>query len=303
MASGTVSRVEAHALMSDLVLARGSTGGPVFVAGGAVVGITSSVDEKDKDASRRGDALVVRIDELCEAVASAEKALNAAAPANGTHLPVEPVQPFPVDALKDAAQRRAGSLSPYQMSSADFDIAFITPVLAYSAQHQSEQTGTRDRTGGSRLPDAEQASMRALTDFSNWSGYVADVPPVLLVRVTPKLVEGFWTTVARGAAQTQGISLPPIKHFKTGFSRMRAFCGDAEVTPIHPFKVEQRVSDSEAIYEGLYVFDPDALGPPCGTVKLMLYSEKGPEKGDTRVVDPKVLQQIWQDFTPYRALK
>ncbi len=83
---------------------------------------------------------------------------------------------------------------------------------------------------------------------------------------------------------------------------MRAFCGETEVTPIHPFKLEQRVSDSDAINEGLYVFDPGALGPHCGTVKLVLYSEKEPEKGDTRAVDAKVLQQIWQDFAPYRAL-
>jgi hypothetical protein len=140
-------------------------------------------------------------------------------------------------------------------------------------------------------------------DFSNWSDYVGDFPPVLLVRVTPKLMEAFWTTVARGAAQTQGVALPPIKHFTSGFSRMRAFCGDAEVVPIHPFKLQLRVSENRTIDEGLYVFDPDALGPRCGTVKLVLYSEKEPQKGDTRVVDPKLLQQIWQDFAEYSALK
>ena len=224
---------------------------------------------------------------------------EAAAP-DGTHLPVEPVRPFPVTTLKDAAQRRGGSLSPYQMSSSDFDVAFMTPVLIYGAQSQSEQERGRERRGGSRTPDAGPAVVRPLMDFGNWSEYVADFPPVLLIRVTPKLVEGFWTTVARGAARTQGVSLPPIKHFKSGFSRMRAFCGDAEVTPIHPFKLEQRVSDSEAIDEGLYVFDPGALGPHCGPVKLVLYSEKEPANGDIRLVDPKVLEQIWQDFALYR---
>jgi hypothetical protein len=125
---------------------------------------------------------------------------------------------------------------------------------------------------------------------------------VLLIRVTPKLVEGFWTTVARGAARTQGVSVPPIRHVKASFARMRAFCGDTEVTPIHPFIVEQRVSESDAIDEGLYAFDPNALAPQCRTVKLVLYSEKQPEKGDTRTDDPKVIQQIWQDFAPYREL-
>jgi len=299
MTSGTVSRVEPHAIVADFRLAPGSAGGPVFTAGGGVVGITSIVDEKNE---RRGASRVVRIDDACDVVASAEQKMKDAAPPVGTHLPVEPVRPFPVNALKDAAQRRVGSLSPYQMSSSDFDVAFMTPVLIYGAQYQSEQERGRERRGRPRTPDAEPAVVRPLMDFGNWSEYVADFPPVLLIRVTPKLVEGFWTTVARGAARTRGISLPPIKHVKSGFSRMRVFCGAAEVTPIHPFKLEQRVSESDAIYEGLYVLDPGALGPHCGTVKLVLYSEKEPGRGDTRLVDPRVLQRIWQDFAPYREL-
>ena len=121
--------------------------------------------------------------------------------------------------------------------------------------------------------------------------------------VTPRLVEGFWTRVGRAAASTQGVSLPPIKHFTSGFLRLRAFCGETEVTPIHPFKLEQRVSETDAVYEGLYVFDPGALRPDCGGVKLVLFSEKDPEKGDQRVVDPGVLEQIWNDFTPYRSAR
>jgi S1-C subfamily serine protease len=299
MTSGTVSRVEPHSIDADFRLALGSAGGPVFTAGGVVVGITSSV--ADNDESRRGTSRVVRIDDACDVVVAAEKKTNDSAPPDGTHLPVEPVRPFPIDVLKEEAPRRAGSLSPPQMSSSDFDVAFITPVLTYSAKYQSEQP--IGRTRGPQTTDPKPAVPRALMDFGNWSEYVADFPPVLLVRVTPRLVEGFWTTVARGAAMTQGVSLPPLKRPRSGFSRMRAFCGDAEVTPVHPFKLEQRVSESVAINEGLYVFDPGALGPHCGTVKLVLYSEKEPEKGDTRVVDPKLVLQIWEGFAAYRNQK
>ena len=153
------------------------------------------------------------------------------------------------------------------------------------------------------MPDPRQALVRPLTDFGNWSEYLEAFPPVLLVRATPRMVEGFLTMVGRGAAQTQGVSLPPMKHFKPGFSRMRAFCGEAEVAPIHPFVIERQLTGTDAIREGLYVFDPGALGPECGTVKLVLYSEKNPEKGDAAVVDPKVIQQTWQDFAPYRTVK
>ena len=163
------------------------------------------------------------------------------------------------------------------MSTTDFDLAFITPVHIYGMKDQVR---------------------RAVMDFGDWSEYVADYPRVLLVRVTPKRVEGLWAKVARGAAMTQGMSLPPMKRAKSGLSRMRMFCGDMEVTPIHPFMVEQRISETEAIYEGLYVFDPAALGPQCGTVKLTVYSEKEPDKGDTRVVDQKLREQIARDFAP-----
>jgi hypothetical protein len=123
------------------------------------------------------------------------------------------------------------------------------------------------------------------------------MPPVLFVRVTPKMVESMWAKVARGAATTQGMALPPIRRIGSGFLKLRAFCDSTEVPPIHPFKLELRVSETDAIYEGLYAFDPAALGPGCGTVALSMYSEKEPGKEDRRVVDPRLLQQIRRDFS------
>jgi hypothetical protein len=270
---GGVTGVGPRLLLSDLTVVRASAGGPVFTAGG-LIGFTT-LDDRDPDG--RSNARVVRIDQACEVLASAEKKMTEAMPPDATHLPLDPQRLIAPGALSAAVKNRAGSLSPYPMSTTDFDIAFITPVHVY---------GTKDQV------------RRPVMDFGNWSEYMADYPRVLLVRVTPKIVEGLWARVARGAAMTQGMSLPPMKRAKSGFSRMRVFCGDTEVTAIHPFMVEQRISETEAIYEGLYVFDPAVLGPQCGTVKLTVFSENVPDKGDTRVVDPKVLQQITRDFAP-----
>jgi Trypsin-like peptidase domain len=297
---GEVVRVEPHASVADFRLAPGSIGGPVFSSGGDVVGISSVVE--DQDERRRGDARIVPADDACEVVRSAETAMRTAQRPAATRLPVEPLWPFPADALEAAAQRHEGDLALYQMSSPDFDIAFLTPVLVYSAQHDTQQANARAGRTSTGGPGVQQGRQVILTDFGSWSDYFADVPPVLVLRVTPKLAESFWTTVARGAAYTQGIALPRIEHFKPGFSRLQAFCGDVEVAPIHPFTLEQRVSETDAIREGLYVFDPQALEPTCKTVKLVLYSEKAPEKQETRVVDPRVIERIWQDFAPYRAL-
>ena len=113
--------------------------------------------------------------------------------------------------------------------------------------------------------------------------------------------ENFWTTVARGAAMTQGMAIPAIKRFKSDLSRLRVFCGDTEVTPIHPFTLETEVASGETVREGLYIFDPGAIGPHCGAVKLTLYSVKDTQRGESRTVEPAVVKQIWQDFEPYRG--
>ena len=197
--SATVSRVDAHAIASDLTLATGGTGGPVFTASGDLVGLRTLPDERDEP--RRGAARVVRIDGACELVAAAAKKAKDAPAPSGTHLPMEPTEPAPIAAFKDAVKRRAGSLKPYQMAASEFDVAFITPVLNFAAQSQRNQ------------------------NFSNWSDYVADIPPVLFVRVTPKMAESFWAKMARGAAYTQGMALPPLKRLQSGFQRMQAFCG------------------------------------------------------------------------------
>jgi hypothetical protein len=249
-----------------------SAGGPVFAAQG-LVGFTT-IEDRDPDA--RSAARVVRIDQACELLASAERRLAEAMPPDAMHLPPEP-GPVAVSALSEAVKNRGGGVSPSTMSTADFDITFLTPVHIYAAKDQAP---------------------RPVMDFGSWSDYLAEYPRALVVRVTPKMAEGLWTKVGRTAAMTQGVSLPPMKRAKASFVRMRAFCGDAEVTPIHPFVVEHRVSETEAINEGLYVFDPAVLGPPCSAVKLTVYSENEPQKGDTRVVDEKVLQQITRDFAP-----
>jgi S1-C subfamily serine protease len=270
---GEVTGVGPRVLLSDLTVVRASAGGPVLMAGG-LIGFTT-LDDRDPDG--RSHAQVVRIDQACEVLASAEKRMIETVPPDATRLPLDPLGPIAPDALSAAVKNRAGSLSPYPMSTTDFDIAFITPVHVY---------GTKDQM------------RRPVMDFGNWSEYMADYPRVLLVRVTPKMVEGLWAKVARGAAMTQGLSLPPMKRARSGFSRMRVFCADTEVTPIHPFMVEQRISETEAVYEGLYVFDPAVLGPQCDTVTLTVYSEKDADKGDTRVVDANVLQEIARDFAP-----
>ena len=60
---------------------------------------------------------------------------------------------------------------------------------------------------------------------------------------------------------------------------------------------------NDVTYEGFYTYPPDAIGPLCGTVKLMLFTEKDPDKADMRVIPEKVVQRIWNDFAPFRSVE
>jgi hypothetical protein len=292
LASGSVTRVTAHAILSKIHIDRDSAGVALFNETGEVVALTTPGDDATDTDDTSSPA--IRIDDARPVIAEAQKKTQAGAPPHGV-LPMEPDRALHEHKMREAARGRAGSLSAYMVPASDFDVALITPLLVYGAHHQ----GDRQR-GALRNPGEMQPALRALEDFGAWADYVSDYPPVLLVRVTPKLVEGFWTTVARGAASTQGVSVPPIRRVKTPFGSLRAFCGDVEVTPIHPFRIEHRAGRDTVVDEGLYAFDPDALGPACPTVRLQIASEKTPDKPDVRVVDPKIVRQIHDDFAPYR---
>lgn len=270
-APGSVGRVQPTAVAVDLDFAVGSAGGPVFAADGAFVGLVAVPGGSDGTGEH---ASVVPAAVVCDALAAALAKMSGAPP-SAALLPVEPANVLGDDELREAMKRRTGSLTPYQTATSTFDITLVTPVAAF-------------------------AGMQGAMDFGQWSGYVANRLPVLLVRVTPKQVESFWIKVARGAAMTQGIALPPIKHFTPGFARMRVLCDAREVTPIHPFVIERRVSETDAIREGLYVLAADALGPHCTTLTLEVFSEKTPDRRETAVIAPAVLTQLWDDLAPYR---
>jgi hypothetical protein len=266
-----------------------SAGGPVFADDGPAVGLTS-IPGTDETIGR-DEARIVPASALCALISAAEPKLAGSELPSAAHLPVESSKPLPLAEIQSAAAARGFSLSSYASASSEFDILFITPVLLASAESQ------RDRTGGAS--DASR-DFRAVADFGEWSRYVSAWPPVLFIRATPKLAESFWMKFARGAASTQGASIPPIKHLGPGFSRMRVMCGTKEIAPIHPLKIRARVSETDAVDEGFYAFDPMAIGPQCGTVSIVLSSVKEPDKTETRVIDPVLIAQVWKDFSAYR---
>ena len=290
---GSIDTIGQPNIVTDFILDFGATGGPAFAVTGQFAGLTSTIAIDNGRTS--GHVSLSTAENACRVLASATPP-RTGVPSTAL-LPIEPAKAFPLSALDSAMRTRAGALSAYTMATSDFDLAFMTPIQVHAGQERALRLAdgaSRAGTGGTRLVNPED-------NFANWSAYVTTLPPVLLIRATPRLAEGFLTTLARGAALTQGVALPSMKRPKAGFDRMTVTCGTTAVTPVHALTIEQPVSDTDVIDEGLYAFDPSALGPHCGTVKIEVFSQKDPAKGDTRIVDPKIVEQFFRDFEPLRA--
>lgn len=264
---GSAIRPDTQSFRADWRLDAGSAGGPVFDAGGTPIGITVG-DDDATTAQRRQDSYVVPLENVCAVIAAAEQKLAGDLPPPGTPLRTEAgLPPARVARIGDGRQPR---LQPPVIRADDYDVALMTPSMISGAVN----------SGSPRL------------FFGQWSAYVANAPQVLFVRVSPQFEESFWRLLARGAASTQGVMLPPMPSFSATFGRMRAFCGATEVAPLHRFTIQMPIEKRDPVREGLYVFALTDFGADCGSVRFELFSEKSPTKGDQRTIDLTVLSKV-----------
>lgn len=263
---GTASHPDAQSFRVDWRLDAGSAGGPVFASDGTPIGITVREDENDRERLR--NAYVIPLRNACRVLEAAAHKMSGAAPPPATSLRTE--AGLARTKLRMVTDPKAPRVQPPLISATEFDISLVTHSMI----------------GG----DPTASSPR--TFFGYWTPYVWNAPQVMFVRVSPQFEESFWKVLARGAARTQGVDLPPMGSFSANFLRMRAFCGSAEVTPIQRFIIETPIEGRKPIREGLYVFALTDFGAHCSAVRLELFSEKSPNRADSRSLDPALFTKI-----------
>jgi S1-C subfamily serine protease len=305
MTTGIVSKVEPKAIISDVNINHGNSGGPLFNSYGLVVGITTFGDLSG--AGGPGISGIVRIEEAFPTIEDARAKQAGSQRPSSQLLPSEPTDKFPLDAIKSSASAEKFNAKPYIFSMGDYDVAIVTPILRYRHLAREVQAG-RAKAKRNRNQAAAAETFEPLDDLKGWEQYVGEYKPVILVQVSPKLKEGFWSAFGRGMAASHGYASGPASlHFKTDFYRMKLMCGDKEVAPILPGKA-QRVLDvnnaavriTDATFDGFYEYGPDAIGPNCGKVTLEVFSEKNPKEAKVKVLDQSTVETVYADFEPYR---
>ncbi len=303
--SGIVSKVEERAIISDVNINHGNSGGPLFNSLGQVIGITTFLVPGGNGPGVSG---VVRIDQAFPTLEQARKKMRDASAPDARLLPVEPIDPYPLDAIKETIKSTKFDRKPYIFTMGGFDVALGTPILKYELQEEVGLAAERERGKRTKKRDeAVQNTFEPLQELRDWAEYVGEYKPVLLVQAAPQLRETFMSALGRGMASSGGrYGGPAHLKFKTDFYRMKLFCGDKEVEAIHPGKAatvanahNAFVNVTDATYVGIYSYPPDAISPSCGKVTLQLYSEKQPDKPESKELDQKTVDRVWNDFRPY----
>ncbi len=166
--SGIVSKVEARAILSDVNINHGNSGGPLFNSLGEVIGITTFLVP---GANGPGVAGVVRIDQTLPVLGQARKKMKDASLPSARLLPVEPSDPYPLDALKEMSKPAKIDRKPYIFTIGGFDVALITPVLQYEVDGEVDRTlpakKGRGRTNAANRLKTPSSRCRTCTNGPN----------------------------------------------------------------------------------------------------------------------------------------
>lgn len=304
MTTGIASKIEPHAIISDININHGNSGGPLFNSVGEVIGITTFGDFSTRGGP--GVSGIVRIEETNPVVELARAKMGQSDKPEARRLPVDPADKYPLDAIKGVVEAKKFDFKPYLFGMGDFTVALVTPPVNYRRQTEAEREAAKTKNKRNKNAEAVQGTFRPLDEFKNWAEYVGDYKPILIIHAQPNLGESFWGAVGRGVAANYGIHTQANLRFKTDFYRMKLFCGDKEVEPINPGKIFQLTSErnyfvksNDATYAGFYSYSADAITDSCGTVRLQLFSEKKPDNPETKTLDKNTVAKIVADFQPY----
>src|SRR5262245_27283970 len=177
MTSGIVSKVDPTAVISDVNINHGNSGGPLLNMDGVVIAINTFGDLPDNGGP--GISGSVLITEASAVLAQAYSRLPSVAQPSDRLLPVPPRLPFPLDSLQVAVKAKKFDHSLYEVSKSTgtgkFNVVAVTPLYDAWRSYQyeaklAEHVKKREKKGGI----SDDQSFDLSRNMKDWMRYTGD---------------------------------------------------------------------------------------------------------------------------------
>lgn len=305
-------RITGDGISPDFKIASIDSGAPVFNNLGEMIGVLKFADQ---NGAKPGASGVIRIQDSQVILAKARQMIKEATAFPSTEmLPPEPGDSYPAEDLKNV-DLKTFKPKAYEADFGEYQLTMITPVLKHYIIEKNriafeKQRKKIEKDGVMTSP----VMTNSFYELRNWGDYVNQMRPVVHLLVVPEVsATGKSTflsllTLGVGLMAASPMVLPPDFKFKADFEEMALTCDGNLVTPIQRGKIEFIKSltsylktKQRTAYAGVYTYSAESFAPDkCKQMSLQIVSKQSPTTAEIRVVNPKMVQQVWSDFEPYR---
>ena len=307
LTSGIVSKIEARAIISDVVINAGSSGGPLFNSIGEVVGLTT-FQLRSKADEAPGMAGIVRIEEAAALITKARDAAATKGLPSAELMPSVPEGTFPVETIKAALNRKDFPIKEYIADVKDYEVKFMTPVYKFYEINRDRMESLKNREKRNSKKGAVDA-VDKFQDLHYWSEYAGELRPIVDILALPETTatgKSMLLSIASSAAT--GYATPFDYKYKADFYQMKLLCDGKEVTPISRSKIElnralQHYYKTRVRYTfaGVYSYPFDVFAPGrCQQMQVQVFSEEDIETPIVTNVDRVRKNRVWVDFEDFR---
>jgi len=314
LTTGIASSVREGAIISDVNINHGNSGGPMLNLAGEVIGVNAFGDFTDQGGPGISGAIAIsRINGL---LAQIPAALAQTPAPEDRKLVAVPRTAYPLSLLKALAD----SVDPrayrklLERNANKFTINITTPVLYRVAQRVAENEVAGDRRDREKKGAVSKDESYSEDNQSrDWQQYVGDATvPVVTFAISPKVAETFWSAVGRGLAASSGTIAQASMVFQGDVRGARFYRNGVEIEPIRGGHGSQVVRVENAWVKlkdvadmGYYVllpeaFAPDSSGAPS-RLTIIVQDLKNPGTLSVTEIDGELSARVWNDFQPYYA--
>jgi len=311
--SGIVSSVREHAIISDVNINHGNSGGPLLNAAGDVVAVNTFGDMSESGGPGISGSLL--ISSLAPLLKRAADTLRFLSVPDLRLLPTIQGPAYPLLELRAAAD--SVPFDAYEsvegFKAGNFVIALSTPVanLVYAKKYEDEVSKDR-RKRGARAGLSEEERYSEVGTLRDWSDYVGDrTKAAVYVEIVPRQGETFWSGFGRALSASQGYAPGRAKYvFKGDLQDAQWYRNGEPIDPVIGGRTPQRIYVQDAwvemkdvAYRGLYIFSPEAFAPDSSgappSIVVHILDLKHPDDRDWIELSGDVVARVWNDFGPY----